>query len=119
MAKVVWFLTTNEGKVAEARAHLSPLGYQVEQLSIQDDEIIEPQADDLYSVAKQKLAQAGKHLPSNFSIGDILLVEDAGLFIDALDGFPGVYSSYVHSTIGLDGILRLFSSSNFHSYSNE
>ena len=107
MAKVVWFLTTNDGKVAEARAHLSHLGYQVEQLLIQDFEIIEPQADDLYSVAKQKLAQAREHLPSNFGDDDILLVEDAGLFIDALDGFPGVYSSYVHSTIGLDGILRL------------
>ena len=38
-----------------------------------------------------------------------VLVEDAGLFIDALNGFPGVYSSFIFDSIGLDGILRLLS----------
>lgn len=36
-----------------------------------------------------------------------LLVEDAGLFIDALNGFPGPFSSYVYRTIGLQGVLKL------------
>ncbi|MEM4717256.1 MAG: XTP/dITP diphosphatase [Desulfurococcaceae archaeon] len=36
-----------------------------------------------------------------------LLVEDAGLFIDALNGFPGPFSSYVYNTIGIQGILKL------------
>jgi len=36
-----------------------------------------------------------------------LLVEDAGLFIDVLGGFPGVYSSSVLEKLGLDGILTL------------
>ncbi|HEX9908441.1 MAG TPA: RdgB/HAM1 family non-canonical purine NTP pyrophosphatase [Thermoplasmata archaeon] len=36
-----------------------------------------------------------------------LMIDDSGLFIDALKGFPGVYSSYVFRTIGCDGILRL------------
>jgi len=35
------------------------------------------------------------------------LVEDAGLFVDALNGFPGVYSSYVLETIGNEGVLKL------------
>jgi len=34
-------------------------------------------------------------------------VEDSGLFIEALGGFPGPYSSYVLRKIGLEGILRL------------
>jgi len=34
-------------------------------------------------------------------------VEDSGLFIDALGGFPGPYSSYAFKTIGCRGILRL------------
>ena len=34
-------------------------------------------------------------------------IEDAGLFIDHLNGFPGPYSSYVYKTIGVDGILKL------------
>ena len=36
-----------------------------------------------------------------------LIVEDDGIFIDSLGGFPGPYSSYVHKTIGNKGILNL------------
>jgi XTP/dITP diphosphohydrolase len=36
-----------------------------------------------------------------------LIVEDAGLFIDALEGFPGPYSAYVYKTIQNRGILKL------------
>jgi XTP/dITP diphosphohydrolase len=34
-------------------------------------------------------------------------VEDAGLFIDALSGFPGPYAAYVYKTIHNSGILKL------------
>ena len=34
-------------------------------------------------------------------------VEDTGLFIESLHGFPGVYSAFVLETIGLNGILTL------------
>jgi XTP/dITP diphosphohydrolase len=36
-----------------------------------------------------------------------ILVEDSGLFIESLDGFPGPYSSFVYDTIGLEGILAV------------
>ncbi len=36
-----------------------------------------------------------------------IMIDDSGLFIDALKGFPGVYSSFVFKTIGNDGILSL------------
>lgn len=36
-----------------------------------------------------------------------IVVEDSGLFVSALNGFPGPFSSYVHSTIGVEGLLRL------------
>lgn len=36
-----------------------------------------------------------------------LVVDDSGLFIDALNGFPGPYSSYVYKTLGIEGILKL------------
>ena len=39
------------------------------------------------------------------------MVEDSGLFVDALGGFPGVYSSYVHSTVGIEGIVKLLEES--------
>jgi XTP/dITP diphosphohydrolase len=36
-----------------------------------------------------------------------LFIDDSGLFIEAVNGFPGVYSSYVFKTLGCEGILRL------------
>ena len=36
-----------------------------------------------------------------------VVVEDSGLFIDALNGFPGTYSATVHKKIGLNGIIKL------------
>lgn len=39
--------------------------------------------------------------------GDRIFIEDSGLFVEALGGFPGVYSAYVSKTIGFNGVLRL------------
>ena len=36
-----------------------------------------------------------------------VMVEDSGLFIKALNDFPGTCSSYIHKRIGLKGILKL------------
>jgi XTP/dITP diphosphohydrolase len=105
MGNKIWFLTGNLGKVKEAQLHLHKLGYEVEQLVI-DEDISEPQAEDLYSVAEAKITQALPYLPNK---EDMLLVEDAGLFIEPLNGFPGVYSAYVLKTIGCNGILKLLS----------
>ncbi|MCS5533567.1 MAG: hypothetical protein NZ736_04855 [Candidatus Poseidoniaceae archaeon] len=105
MGKKIWFLTGNLGKVKEAQQHLHKLGYEVEQLVI-DEEISEPQSDNLQSVAQAKITQALPYLPND---DDMLLVEDAGLFVEHLNGFPGVYSAYVLKTIGCNGILKLLS----------
>ncbi len=109
MSNIVWFLTSNEGKLIEAERHLNELGYSVKQLIVDSELIYEPQADDLITVAKSKINQALNLIPDDFDDGDLILVEDAGLFVDALHGFPGVYSSFVHSTIGNAGVLRLLS----------
>ena len=109
MGPTVWFLTSNTGKLSEANNLLTKLGYKVKQLIVESDQLYEPQAATLEIVAESKINQALNHLPSEFNDGDMIMVEDAGLFISALDGFPGVYSSYVHSTIGNPGIIRLLS----------
>ncbi len=36
-----------------------------------------------------------------------LVVEDAGLFVDALNGFPGPYAAYVYKTVCNPGLLKL------------
>ncbi|RJU95181.1 MAG: non-canonical purine NTP pyrophosphatase [Candidatus Poseidoniales archaeon] len=104
----VWFMTGNAGKVREAKHALQPLGFDVVQLQVEGVEISEPQADDLEDVARSKIKQAIPHLPSP---NDALLVEDAGLFVDSLDGFPGVYSAYALKTIGFNGLLNLLNDS--------
>ena len=104
--RTVWFMTGNAGKVREAKHALEPLGFNVQQLIIEDVEISEPQCDDLEIVARSKLEQAHPYLPNK---NDALMVEDAGLFVDHLHGFPGVYSAYVLKTIGCEGLLRLMS----------
>ena len=102
--RTVWFMTGNVGKVREAKHALEPLGFDVKQLIVEGIEISEPQCDDLEIVARSKLQQAQAYLPHR---NDALMVEDAGLFVDALDGFPGVYSAYVLKTLGCEGMLKL------------
>lgn len=106
MAKTIWFLTGNRGKVDEAKHHFADLGYHVEQLQVKEGLILEPQAEHLADVARAKIEQARQYTPSSDAL---VMVEDAGLFIDALHGFPGVYSANVMKTIGCDGVLRLLS----------
>ena len=103
------FQTGNLGKLAEARHYFEPLGFTVEQFLINGEppEIIEPQSDDLVTVARSKISQGVALLAGAGMADSALLVEDAGLFIDVLGGFPGVYSSSVLEKLGLDGILTL------------
>lgn len=96
--KTLYFITSNKGKVREATEKLRTLGFSVVQKDLGYPEI---QADSLEEVAQQGI----EHLQAKFH--QTFMLEDAGLFIDALQGFPGVYSKYVFFTIGLPGILRL------------
>lgn len=92
------FITSNPGKVEEAMKYFEPLGVEVYQLRMEYPEI---QADTLEEVALFGVEWlSGK-------IGGPFFLDDSGLFIDAFDGFPGVYSAYVYRTLGTDGILKL------------
>jgi XTP/dITP diphosphohydrolase len=96
--KTVYFITSNKGKVVEATAKLSPLGFRVVQKNLGYPEV---QVDSLEEVAQYGMEQVRERFGKPF------MLEDAGVFIQALEGFPGVYSKYVFFTIGLPGILRL------------
>lgn len=43
---------------------------------------------------------------------DNFIIDDSGMFVDSLKGFPGVYSAYVQKTIGNKGILKLMENEN-------
>ena len=109
MSRQLYFLTSNQGKLREAKHHLASSGWSLEQFSIDGKvpEFIEPQADSLEEVALSKLVQAIALLESQDRSSDAILVEDSGLFIHAFPGFPGVYSSHIFKSLGCTGILSL------------
>jgi XTP/dITP diphosphohydrolase len=63
--------------------------------------IKEIQSESIIEVAEDKVKKAFDIIKSP------VIVEDDGLFIDDLNGFPGIYSSFVYKTIGNKGILNL------------
>ena len=91
---MIHFVTSNKGKFAEAQVIFDDLVQR-------DIGYTEIQADTLEEVASFGIKEVRERLP-----GPVML-EDAGLFVEALRGFPGVYSAYVQKTIGNNGILRL------------
>lgn len=93
----LFFLTKNKGKLEEARRVLANFGIEVEQL---EKDRIEIQSDNLGKIALYSVVQV---VTDNLPV----IAEDAGLFIEALNGFPGPYSSYIYKTIGCKGVLKL------------
>ncbi|SDZ97909.1 XTP/dITP diphosphohydrolase [Haloplanus vescus] len=89
------YVTTNAGKVREARDYLDS---EVSQLDFDYTEI---QAPDLEPIAARGAREAYRHA------GEPALVDDAGLFVDALDGFPGPYSAYAEETLGMERVGHL------------
>jgi XTP/dITP diphosphohydrolase len=97
----VWIATGNRHKVQEAKAILGKYSIPVQQLKVAKIEI---QSSGLEEVARYASNQI-----SRSSQQRLVAVEDSGLFVSSLNGFPGVYSSFVHKTLGIEGILTLLS----------
>jgi XTP/dITP diphosphohydrolase len=96
--KVAYFVTTNVHKFQEARQVLSEYRLATAKLKV---EAVEIQDNSIENIAKYSALDAVKNC------GLPVFVEDAGLFVDSLKGFPGPYSKYVYNTVGLKGILKL------------
>ncbi|MEM0301740.1 MAG: XTP/dITP diphosphatase [Archaeoglobaceae archaeon] len=92
------FITSNEGKFREAKSLAEKFSIEIEWLKMEYEE---PQGLELEIIAKRSAEQLAKEIKEPF------FIEDSGLFIEALNGFPGPYSSYVFKTIGNKGILKL------------
>ncbi|MDY6818077.1 MAG: XTP/dITP diphosphatase [Halobacteriales archaeon] len=91
------FVTTNEGKLREARRYLDDEVVQF------DYDYTEIQHEDLAIIATHGAREAFEATEGS----DPVIVEDSGLFIDALDGFPGPYSAYVEYTLGIERVAAL------------
>ena len=94
----LFFVSSNHHKFKEAKEILNSFGISVEFFKLNLQEI---QSSSIREIALKKAQDAFSKCKKS------LIIEDAGLCIDSLDGFPGPYSSYVHKTIGNKGILNL------------
>ena len=92
------FVSSNTHKFEEVKRILSKIGLDINFFKLTLEEI---QSDSLGEIAKHKAIDAFSRVQKP------LIIEDDGLFIDSLKGFPGPYSSYVYDTIGNKGLLRL------------
>ena len=92
---MVFFATSNKEKLKEAQ--------QILNVPIQELEFDYPEirSDSLEEVARDAVRAAYRRCK------DQVFVEDSGLFINALKGFPGTYSGWVQKKIGNEGILTL------------
>jgi XTP/dITP diphosphohydrolase len=100
----LFFASSNENKFQEAERILTNLGVKVNFSKTTLEEI---QSSSLSEIAEQKAISAYELIQKP------VIIEDDGLFIDSLNGFPGPYSSYVYDTIGNKGIMNLLENSEF------
>jgi XTP/dITP diphosphohydrolase len=89
------FITSNENKVRQARAILN------RPLSSRNLEIPEIQSLDIEEVIVKKAQEA--YLKTK----EPVLVEDTGLYINSLNGFPGALVKWVLAAIKNEGICNL------------
>ena len=94
-----YFATGNDHKVEEAKAAVAQFGIKI--TKFEEAKKLEIQSLDLEEIANTALAVILQNTTKP------IFVEDSGLFIHELNGFPGPYSSYVFETLGVEGILKL------------
>lgn len=94
----LFFVTSNKNKFNEVKAILKKFNIEILWLN---KEYLEVQANDIKTIAVESAKKLSIDLENSF------FLEDTGLFIEVLNGFPGPYSAYVFKTIGNEGILKL------------
>ncbi|MCL4315128.1 MAG: RdgB/HAM1 family non-canonical purine NTP pyrophosphatase [Candidatus Thermoplasmatota archaeon] len=95
---MISFVTSNEHKFHEVSVFMKEVGMEVTWVKMKYEEI---QDEDVKKVSLLSMKSLQGVINGDF------FIEDTGLFIADLKGFPGAYASYVQKTIGNDGILKL------------
>ena len=91
-------VTHNPGKVKEYQAEFSEFDVQMVHVNREYDEVQTAYLEEVVDKGMKQLYAEG--------LRDFM-IDDSGLFINALKGFPGVYSAYGQKTLGNKGILKL------------
>lgn len=87
-------ITSNPGKVAEYQREFDEYGIEMEHVRLPYDEV---QTSDLEEVVNKGMDAIIAQGVRDF------IIDDSGIFVDALKGFPGVWSAYAQKTIGTPG----------------
>lgn len=98
MKRTIVFITGNKEKIAAARLALKGTGFELMTKKI---DCVEIQADDVSEVAKGSAKFASDVLKED------VVKTDTGLFIEALNGFPGPYSAYVEKRLKASDVLKV------------
>ena len=96
--KKITYVTGNLSKIMSAKRILEPLGIEINNVKMETTEI---QANTVEEVAIYSAKEASDKLKCT------VLKNDTGLFVEALNGFPGPYTHYVDEVLGEDGLLKL------------
>lgn len=97
---MVFFVTSNPHKFHEVNTIFTQ--NTSIQLKLIQTSVIEIQSLDLEEIAFFSLEKCSQDFHEK-----PIFVEDSGLFIKQLNGFPGPFSAYIFKTIGLKGVLTL------------
>ncbi|NYZ76252.1 RdgB/HAM1 family non-canonical purine NTP pyrophosphatase [Candidatus Micrarchaeota archaeon] len=92
------FITGNQHKFREAERILKEYNVIIGRKDINCEEIRSESCEEVALTCLRLLRR---------KVNKPFFVEDSGLFIKALDGFPGTLSSWVFKKIGNEGILKL------------
>ena len=91
----LYFVTSNQGKVEEAEMILEM------PVEIRKADLIEIQSLNLEEIVRDKVRQAFE------MVGESVIVDDVGFFLEAWNGFPGPFVKYILDTVGKEGILKM------------
>jgi XTP/dITP diphosphohydrolase len=95
---VVTLVTNNQYKIDSMKKALEPRGFQLE---VENFYVPEIQADNCEEVARFSAEYAAN------KCGKQVVKIDSGIFIDALNGLPGIYASQFQKKLGPEKVLKL------------
>ena len=109
MKKELVFITTNKHKVKELRALANSESKDIT-IAHLDYDYPEFQLDEIETVAEESVNYIRRY--KQIKVEKPFFIDDSGLTIPALNGFPGPFSAFVFNKIGNAGILKLMADKN-------
>jgi len=100
----LYFVSNNLHKYSEIKSMLNDKIINLD-LKLCKQDIIEIQDEKIENIAIEKAKSAYNIVKKP------IIIEDDGLFINSLNGFPGQYSKFILKSIGNIGIIRLLKGS--------